>query len=402
MSFKGMDADALRAFAARLDGTADQLQQAHSGLGGQLRQVAWHGAVAERFTGDWFGAYQSQVSGACAQLTGLAQSLRAEAQEQDAASGSNGLGLGLSLGRPWPSRFGDRGGPRLGPNILPIDQIRLLPGVLIGLAPLIPNLIGRGHPPLGRGPEPKRPTPVQRIVTLARGGSITKDAAWAAHASATSHVEGHTKVGGVAVEGSATATATANAYGHAHGSISKHGLDASAEAGGGVAATAAVAGAIGSRNLGVSGGAAVKATASARAGASGHIDQHGVQAKVGGEVDASVSANAHATAHLGGVDTTVGVHAYAGFHAHAEAEATATTQDVKVHVSGGVALLIGAGVDYTVKVHPAQVLHNFESVLAPQVSMAPHLVGGAVAHVGALAGQVQHAAHFALPRQISH
>lgn len=401
MSFKGMDPDALRGFAGRLDATATQLQHVHGSLGGRLHQVAWHGAVADRFTGDWFGAYRSQVSGACQQLHDLAAALRAEASAQDGASGGALGAAGSFTTLP----FGDRGFA-IPPGFRPVIPqgshhvpAGLLPGLALGLVPWIQRG-SRGIGPLVG--TITRPTMEQRLTTLARGGSLSKDAAWQASRTATASARGETTVAGIPMQGTATATATAEAHANARASVSLKGADISATAGASVIATAAVVGSVGSRNLGVSGGAGVTAQASADAHASAHVDGHGATVKAGAEVGASVSADAHVTAHTGGVDTTLGAHAYAGVQAHAQGEAVVTAHDVKAHVSVGASLGIGAGVDVTVEVHPDQVWSTLTG---------RHDTPGLAQHFTPVGHQwVQHAvstvshqadAHFSLPRSLA-
>lgn len=372
MSFKGMDPQELRSFAARLDATAAHLQGAHGQLGGRLRQVPWHGAVAERFTGDWFGPYQSQVSGACRQLTELASRLRAEAAAQETASGPGGFASAATgVGR---FGFGSPGFSALPTKLLPRGPIlhpgmHLPPGVLVGLAGGAATLLQHSRFTYTERVWPengiKRPTMEQRLTTLVRSGTLTGGVGVGKSVSATTTKQGHIVVGGVPMQGSASATAYAEAHAGAHGSISAKGVDASMVAGAGVGATAGVAGLVGSRNLGVGGGASVSAQASAKAEAAAHVGKDGAKVKAGVEAGASVSADANVTAHTGGVDTSLGAHAYAGVQAHAQAEAAVTAHDVKAHVSIGAALGVGAGVDVTVEVHPDQVWNNVRHIKLP-------------------------------------
>lgn len=378
MSFKGMDPDALRASAHRLDSMAGALSHAHAQVGSHLRQVPWHGPVAERFNGNWFGPLRAQVLGASAQLAELAQALRREVEGQERASASGGGALGAAGARRGWSRALSR---------TPLAGV-IGPGVVSGLG-LAALLRGRGYLDVhstgvgvgrdltktgkgkahekqlpGHAPTKAKAQPPRTHLDVSTG--VTRGA------MVGGNVHGQGSLGGVQTNGSAEALAYAQVQANGHVTADKDHLEVAAGASMAIVATAGIAGSVGSRDLGVSGRASVTARAQAEATVKASLSNKGAVVHGAFTAEAVASADASATAHLAGVDAGGTVHAYAGAGVHAKADAVITAKDVKFSVSAGAALGVGAGCDFSVDVKPDQVWQNVQHLGRTPAAAALH------------------------------
>ena len=102
MSFKGLDPDALERFAVHLNNAAHSLRTSNSHVSGHLGSLAWLGAFADRFRGDWNGVYRLQMVAAAEHLESLASQIRAELRQQNQASASLGSTMSSGQGEQVP------------------------------------------------------------------------------------------------------------------------------------------------------------------------------------------------------------------------------------------------------------------------------------------------------------
>jgi uncharacterized protein YukE len=88
----GMDADAVRTLASKLEAEAARLSSAVSHIDGLMSQVqsVWRGTDAQRHVGWWQQQHRPQLVKAQQAIAGLAQSARNNASDQDQASGTAG------------------------------------------------------------------------------------------------------------------------------------------------------------------------------------------------------------------------------------------------------------------------------------------------------------------------
>ncbi len=305
----GMDADQVRAFAAKVDSQASLISAVIStvnSLVGQLPHV-WVGSDASEFVGWWMNKHRPALQSALDSITGLATSARNNADAQDLVSG-------VSTGTP-PGQTSLTGGD-----------------------------------------------PASRLLDFALNGtSATQQASagWSAQANA----QGSTHFGAIPLSGDAHAQAFANATEQSHATLSKDGAEAGVTAAVGVGATAAASGRIGNDMASLDGNADASVGADAKGSASAAIGLDGADLKgdagafVGGQVDGNVSGQ------VGGVGVGLGGHAYAGAGVHVGGEAQIGLDETKVSLSLGAALGVGAGVDVTFDVKPEQVLDDIGKVL---------------------------------------
>jgi uncharacterized protein YukE len=86
MSFEGMDAQEVRAFASQLTSDADQIDNIINTLTSQLHGVQWVGADATRFNSDWDGTYRPQLHSVSNALRDAATVANSNASQQEQAS----------------------------------------------------------------------------------------------------------------------------------------------------------------------------------------------------------------------------------------------------------------------------------------------------------------------------
>jgi uncharacterized protein YukE len=99
----GMDADAVRNLASKLDGEATRLSSAISHIDSLMSQVQsmWRGADAQRHVGWWQQQHRPQLMQAHQAIAGLAQSARNNASDQDQTSATGGAS-GHAVGSTSP------------------------------------------------------------------------------------------------------------------------------------------------------------------------------------------------------------------------------------------------------------------------------------------------------------
>src|SRR5690242_19213313 len=88
--FVGADPAQLDGLAASFDRAADSLDGVRTSVGGTFGRVWWEGRDGDQARGDWRGRHDTSIAAACAALREAAKSLRANAAQQRAASGSTG------------------------------------------------------------------------------------------------------------------------------------------------------------------------------------------------------------------------------------------------------------------------------------------------------------------------
>jgi hypothetical protein len=94
----GADAPALRALAAQLSQSAGRLDGIRQGIRSRLYSVHWDGPDGANFRRMWDGQHVPLLAGVAEGLRDSAERLLAEADQQEAASGSGAAGGGQSMG----------------------------------------------------------------------------------------------------------------------------------------------------------------------------------------------------------------------------------------------------------------------------------------------------------------
>ncbi len=87
-NFTGMDIPAVRSLASQLDVKAGEIESLRQQLTGQMESTPWVGPDRERFYGDWTGQYSQALNQVANALREASQRATANANEQEAASGS--------------------------------------------------------------------------------------------------------------------------------------------------------------------------------------------------------------------------------------------------------------------------------------------------------------------------
>ncbi|GAB2987073.1 MAG TPA: hypothetical protein VKY71_08275 [Actinotalea caeni] len=82
----GMDIQAGRDLAARMDGDATEIETLTTRLTGMLESTPWYGPDATRFKGDWSGQYVPALQSVVAALRENSVQIYAQAQSQEDAS----------------------------------------------------------------------------------------------------------------------------------------------------------------------------------------------------------------------------------------------------------------------------------------------------------------------------
>ena len=88
MAQLGMDPEAVRALAQKLEQDAGTIEQIRSALGGQLQNVVWTGNDSEQFRGEWDNTHAPALTRVIEALrqAGAKAKNNAAAQEQTSAS----------------------------------------------------------------------------------------------------------------------------------------------------------------------------------------------------------------------------------------------------------------------------------------------------------------------------
>ncbi|MEZ3161455.1 hypothetical protein AB1K54_13070 [Microbacterium sp. BWT-B31] len=122
MGLYGADIAQLRGTAAEFERAASALESIGSLLGGELSRAPWKGADATQFRSHWDTDYSRRIADASTRLREAAKSLRANADDQEATSMSDGGpgGAGGS-GGAHQGGAGSNGGPggSYGPGEIP-------------------------------------------------------------------------------------------------------------------------------------------------------------------------------------------------------------------------------------------------------------------------------------------
>jgi uncharacterized protein YukE len=306
----GMDADAVRGLASKLDAQAAHIGSIIRTIDGTMSrlQQAWRGPDVQRHVGWWQQQHRPLLLEAQEAVAGLAQSARNNATEQDEASGATG-------GRP----AGWAGGP--------ISVAAVAGGAAF---------FGSAHE-------------VSRGFSTFRG--LRTD------------VGGSTSLGGLALEGRASAYGGVGVDSEAHARLSASGADLGvsgrAYEGVGIAAT-------GSATYGIisasgSGSAFVGNEASGNLGVKAGAD--GIDASAGFKGFSGAEATASGSLDVGGVGGSGSVSGYAGIGIEANAHATVTAQEVKVQADLGAALGLGGAVKVEFEAHPGEIANNLQKAL---------------------------------------
>ena len=305
MAKLGMDVDAIRALADRLDAEAQRIQGVIGAVDALVRRIGndWRGDNAQRFVHEWQRTLRPSLQRTQDAVSGLATSARNNAAAQEtvsgdganAAAGGGAFGSGISdLRRFWS--------------------------------------------------------------TADHGLSASQSESWGGERYLGSSGSGH--LGAVPVSGSGRISAFARASEQSHAGVSAHGADASFAAAAGVGVAAVAAGRLGNAVASVSGTARAEVSARANADGSMHIGPDGAEAKADAGAFAGAQASASATGHLPGVDATAGVHGYAGIGAHADADAKIDAQEIQAKIDLGIALGVGAGWSFSVDIKPDEILNK--------------------------------------------
>ena len=88
MAFTGMDIPAVRQMATQMDTSAGEIEQLISRLTGTLNGTQWEGPDAVAFRGEWEGQHTASLRQVAERLRHVCLQARANADEQEAASGS--------------------------------------------------------------------------------------------------------------------------------------------------------------------------------------------------------------------------------------------------------------------------------------------------------------------------
>lgn len=343
----GADPDILDSVAAQCGHAAARFDALRASLGASVQHAPWHGHSADEFRASWNQSYARMLHAAAESLRLMQSALHKNAQQQRQASNAAGGSLG-------------------GHAFVGVTIAALRARALGEQRLLQPFLLSAGAGGAGILPG------MQKLI--AEGKRL--DHGWVAEASRDGGAEwhkgreGNTHLGAVPLHGEVGVDAYAVAHAEGSARLSLHGADAAAMASAGVGVAAYASGRAGTQNLGADAAGRVAAEARAQASAKAHVGLDGASASADVKAEAVVSADGHVTAHTGGVDTTLGGHAYAGVGVHGHAEAAVTAREIKASVDVGAALGVGAGVTLSVDVHPAQVIHNIQHLPHPHM---PHL-----------------------------
>ena len=87
MAKLGADVEQLDTLAKKFDQESEQLTQAISQIGSQVKSVWWEGRDADRFRSEWEGTYSSQLRRISEALKQVGQGVRKQAQQQRTTSG---------------------------------------------------------------------------------------------------------------------------------------------------------------------------------------------------------------------------------------------------------------------------------------------------------------------------
>ena len=87
MAKLGADVEQLDTLAKKFDQEAEQLTQAVSQIGSQVKSVWWEGRDADRFRSEWEATYASQLRKISEALKQVGQGVRKQAQQQRTTSG---------------------------------------------------------------------------------------------------------------------------------------------------------------------------------------------------------------------------------------------------------------------------------------------------------------------------
>lgn len=101
----GADSDALRRLASRFDRSAERLTSMSKSVRSGLQASAWVGPVSARFRVTWDSEHSVRLAEAALRLTDHAARLRAEADQQEAASAAHSGSL-LAVQTPVPEAGG--------------------------------------------------------------------------------------------------------------------------------------------------------------------------------------------------------------------------------------------------------------------------------------------------------
>lgn len=340
MTTLGMDVDAIRALADRLDGEAQRIQHIIGVVDGIVRRSSadWHGSVAQRFASEWYGRFKPTLERAYDSVAGLASSARDNARDQDAASGVTAV---RAVGSVVP-----------GGSFPPRDVFQAMAARVGGSPGFVSSLFAGApgeNPALGG--RPLSAWWSQAFPSAAAGQAQT----WGSSAAVSAH--GFSDLAGVPVSGEAHASAYTQASESTHANISLQGADAGFAAAAGIGVAAAVGGQLGTHDANLSGNADASVAARANADGDVRLGLDGAEAKLDGNAFVGASVDASASGHLTGVDATAGVHGYAGLGAHADLSASVDLHEIKASVDLGVALGLGGGVKFSIDAKPEEVLN---------------------------------------------
>jgi hypothetical protein len=318
MPLTGMNVAEVQHLADQLRAAADQLRHAVSTIDGRVHGTSWAGRDADTFRHTWWPAHRQALLHAADSLTGLGQSARNNADEQERASsaGTGGGGGGSSV-----RSFAEAGWTA----VLPLGAL--------------------GGATLGKD-----------LLKAVRSGSVTLTATQGLERVAQAGGSGGGRLGVVPLSWSADAKAYRQVSTTESLKLSSAGLAASAGAGVLVGASAQAQGAVGNRYLGGNAEVHGQAEAGAKGSVTSSIGPSGVSGAAHGEIGASVGVGASAHGHVSGVEAGVSAQAYAGVQAHADVVGSISVDRIKEHVELGAALGIGAGVGFDVDVKPSQVV----------------------------------------------
>ena len=100
MAFEGMDAEAIKQLAGRLQTQGHQIDAIRSTIGQLVEKAesSWRGDAATRFAAQWRSTYGPELARAAGDVNGLATTARRNATEQDKASNNVGSAVGTFIG----------------------------------------------------------------------------------------------------------------------------------------------------------------------------------------------------------------------------------------------------------------------------------------------------------------
>ncbi|WP_265521582.1 WXG100 family type VII secretion target [Oerskovia flava] len=106
----GADVEGLRRLAAELDGSAQSLTSLASRLSSVVASTGWTGRDSDEFRGVWDGMCMEALRSCAVSLSGAAESLRLDADQQESASTDGSEGAGGATPSVVPGHGGGGGG----------------------------------------------------------------------------------------------------------------------------------------------------------------------------------------------------------------------------------------------------------------------------------------------------